>query len=216
MSRQTLTTVVAVVAAFSVGLTWSYFTSKPNGGVAVVDLDEVARKLGRDSEMVQSVKSQGDELNRRLVALQQDAVRQLQEIRAGLGDEPSPEEAQEFLRKQRNAQVNLNQIKQQAEVALGQHRQQLVSKFRQDAKPIAQKIAKEKGFTTVVTRNDSVVFSFDDAVDITSEVIALMSAEAPARPAAKPAPKTEQSPAARPAAQSAQSTQGAATETETR
>lgn len=211
MSRNALTTVVAVVAAFSVGLTWSYFTSKSNGGVAVVDLDEVARKLGREAEMVQSVKNQGEQLNQRLLAIQQSAVKQLQEIRAGLGDEPTPQEAQEYLRKQRNAQVNLNTIKQQAEVALGQHRQQLISQFRQEAKPIAAKIAKEKGFTTVVTRNDSVVFSFDQGVDITDEVVALMSAQVPARPATKPAPKQETAsrpaePAAKPAPQTAQET----------
>lgn len=199
MNRQALTTIVAVVAAFSVGLTWTYFTSQPAGGVAIVDLDKVAHELGRDLEMVESVKTQAGALNQTLANAQKQAVSALQNIRVGLGEEPSEEDAKKFVLAQRQAQLQLNQLKQQAEVRINQHRQQLVSKFRSEAKPIASKIAKERGLTAVVTANDT-VFSFDDTVDITDEVIALMSAEAPAKtvtPASStaPAPKPAAAPA---------------------
>lgn len=194
MNRSAMTTVVAVVAAFSVGLTWSYFTSGSRpGGVAIVDLDEVARRLGTDKEMIESVQNQAGALNQRLVAAQESAVKQLNQVRSNLGEDQqiTNEEAQQFVRLQRSAQLQLNQLQQQARLNLNQHRQQLVGEFRKTAQPIAARVAKEKGFDSVVTRNDSVVFSYDNSVDITEDVIKLMSAEMPARPAPKATPRSE-------------------------
>jgi Skp family chaperone for outer membrane proteins len=213
MNRNVLTTVVAVVAAFGVGLTWSYLTSGTKGGVAIVDLDEVARRLGREAEMSQSIQSAAGALNQRLTAVQKDAEGKLKAIQAELGTDPNPEEAQQFVRQARSAQIQFNQLKQQAQQQLGNHRRQLVSQFRQETQPVAAKVAKQKGFTTVVTRNDAVVFSYYDAVDITDDVIALMSAEAPARPAPKPAPKQQTKPSEKPAEQTAERRSG---ETETK
>lgn len=206
MNRNVLTTVVAVVAAFGVGLTWSYLTSGTKGGVAIVDLDEVARRLGREAEMTQSIQSAAGALNQRLTAVQKDAEGKLKAIQADLGSDPSPEEAQQFVQQARSAQIQFNQLRQRAQQQLGNHRRQLVNQFRQDTQPIAAKVAKQKGFTTVVTRNDAFVFSFDNTVDITDDVIALMSAEAPAKQASKPAPQKPSPPSDKPAAQTAAQT----------
>lgn len=198
MNRSAVTTVVAVVAAFGTGLAWSYFTSTHQGGVAIVDLDEVARRVGREQEMVDSIQTQAGALNQRLTAIQGEAVKQLNAAKANLNEDKqiTNEEAQQFVRLQRSAQVQLNQLQQQARVNLNNHRQQLVSQFRKDAQPIAAKVAKDRGFDSVVTRNDTVVFSFDNTVDITEDVIKLMSAEMPSKPKAKPAPeKSEAKPA---------------------
>lgn len=200
MNRSALTTVVAVVAAFGTGLAWSYFTSNNAGGVAIVDLDEVARRVGRDKEMVTSIQNQAGALTQRLTAAQQSAISQLNQVKAGYNEDEkiTNEEAQQFVRLQKSAQLQLNKLQQQARVNINNHRQQLVSQFRKDAQPIAAKIAKEKGFDSVVTRNDTVVFSYDNTVDITEDVIKQMSAEMPARAAAvKPASATK--PAAKPA-----------------
>lgn len=196
MNRSAITTVVAVVAAFGVGLTWSFFTGSSHGSVAIVDLDEVARRIGRDKEMVESVQTQASALNSQLIKIQNQANQELSKFRAGLNEDQqvTNEEAQQYVRVQRSAQVKLSQIQQQAKVGLNQHRQQLVSQFRKDAQPIAAKIAKERGFDSVITRNDTVVFSFDEAVDITDDVVKLMSAEMPARPAKKTAPKATKPP----------------------
>ncbi len=201
MNRSAITTVVAVVAAFGVGLTWSYFTGSNQGSVAIVDLDEVARRIGRDKEMIESVQTQAGALNTQLVGLQNKAIQQLKAVRDGLNEDEqiTNQEAQQFVRLQRSAQVQLTQLQQRAKVGLNQHRQQLVSQFRKDAQPIAAKIAKERGFDSVITRNDTVVFSFDEAVDITDDVVKLMSAEMPARPAKKTAPKAK-TPVKKPAA----------------
>lgn len=195
MNRSAVTTAVAVVAAFGLGLAWSYFTSSQAGGVAVVDLDEVARRLGRDQEMVESIRTQSGALTQRLAAAQKSANDQLGKLRASLQEDQqiSNEEAQQYVRVQRSAQVQLNQLQQQANLSLNQHRQQLISQFRKDAQPIVKRVAHEKGFDSVVTRNDTVVFSFEDSVDITEDVIKLMSAEMPARSSSTKADTTPQS-----------------------
>ncbi|QDT32331.1 OmpH family outer membrane protein [Thalassoglobus polymorphus] len=195
MNRSSMLTACALVAAFGIGLTWSYFTNQQSGGVAIVDLDEVARRIGRDKEMVDSIQTQAGALNKTLVAAQQSAVNQLNKAKSTANEDEqiTNEEAQQFVRMQRNAQVQLTQLQQKARLNLNQHRQGLVSQFRKDAQPIAAKVAKERGFDSVVTRNDTVVFSYDKTVDITEDVIKQMSAEMPAKPAkastAKAAPK---------------------------
>lgn len=206
MKSSVVTTAAAVVASFAIGLAWSWWMAPRAGGVAVVDLDEVARRLGRDEEMSQSFKGQADVLNQQLLGAQKSAVAQLEEIRKGLGQEPSAEEAKNFIRLQQSAQVQLTQLKQQAEFALNNHRQQLVNRFREDAKPIAAKVAKDRGMTTVVTRNDSVVFHVEEAVDITEDVVKLMSAEMPAKTAARPASQSAAQSTSTPAPASQQAT----------
>ncbi|TWT57002.1 Outer membrane protein (OmpH-like) [Thalassoglobus neptunius] len=194
MNRSAITTAVAIVTAFSVGLTWSYFTNSRTGGVAVVDLDEVAKRLGRDKEMTDSLQAQTGELQEALAKIQSNATQQLEKVRASLGQEVTNEEAQQFVRLRNKAQLTLNELQQQARVRIGQSRQQLISEFRQQTQPVAAKIAKEKGFDTVVTRNDTVVFSYDNSVDITDDVVKLMSAEFPA--SAKPLKPASQKQAA--------------------
>lgn len=192
MTRSALTTSVAIVASFAIGLGWSYFTNTPQSGrVAIVDLDEVAKRLGQDKEMTEELQSEVGKLQTGLAQVQNTAVQKLQQERAKLGETYSNEEAQQFLKTKNAVQLQLNQIQQRAQLQLNQSRQQLISDFRKQTQPVAAKIAKEKGFDTVVTRNDTVVFSFDESVDITEDVIKLMSAEMPARPVkAKPAAST--------------------------
>lgn len=185
MNRNALTSVVAVLAAFGIGLGWSWF-AQPRGGVAVVDLDEVAHRLGRDSEMQQSLQGQADRIQQQLAAIEQNALNQLEEVRKGLGNAPTQEATGKFLQMRSSAQQQLTQLKQKAEQQLGQHRQQIVNTFREEAKPIAAQVAKKQGFTTVVTKNDAIVFLFDSGVDITDEVVQLMSSQR--KQTAAPAP----------------------------
>ncbi len=191
MNRNALTAVVAVVAAFSVGFGWSYYNSThSSGGVAIVDLSEVARRLGRDQEMVESIKGQATNLNQQLVNAEQSAKDQLGAMLKQIGETPTTEDSQKFANAKRSAQIQLVQFRKQAEARVGQHQQQLVAKFRDDAKPFVDKIAKERGITTVVVKNEAVVFSFDETVDITDEVVALMSVGQPVKAATQAIPAT--------------------------
>lgn len=183
MARNAITILAAVLTSCCacLAITWA---TQPRVGVAVVDLDEVSKRLGRQTEMQQSLQERTELTKQKLTAIEQNAVAQLQEARRSLGGSPTAEQAQQFQKMQQSASLQLNQLKQKAEQEVSGHRQQLISQFREQARPIVARVAKEHGFATVITRNDMFLFSYEQAVDITDEVARLMTA---ATPAAAPA-----------------------------
>lgn len=187
MARNAITVCAAVVLSCCACLVVSRVTQPAvSGGVAVVDLDEVSRRLGRYNEMQNSLQTKAEETKQKLTAIEQSAIKQLQEARNSLGATPDAEQAQKFQKLQKTASLQLNQIKQRAELEVSSHRQQLVQEFREQARPIAARIAKEQGFDAVMTRNDSLLFSYENTVDITDEVTKAMAAMAPAAATAQP------------------------------
>ncbi|WP_437203938.1 OmpH family outer membrane protein [Planctomicrobium sp. SH664] len=194
MVRHGVSAAIAIVASLAVCVCWSSFSgSQKHTGVAVVDLDEVARRLGRAEEMTQTFQGSASKLQQQLNQIQIQATEKLKEARSKIGEHPTQEETAQFNRLTQQVNLEFNQLKKQAETQLGKHRQQLENRFRDEARPVASKLAHDKGFGTVVTKNDALIFAFDETVDLTEDVIKLMSAtapakaEAPAAPAAAPA-----------------------------
>jgi Skp family chaperone for outer membrane proteins len=176
--------------------------TRAKAGVAVVDLDKVAQELGRDTQMKGELIGQQNSLAKDLGAIQKNFEGQLAKMKEELGEEPAPEKLQEFSKAKQVAQFMSK---------ITTRRDQLIGEFRTEARPVAEKIAKSVGATAVMTRNDAVIFSYDNTIDITDQVIAEMKAN-PTKPAAKPAaaPKSDSNvrqasatttkPAAKPAA----------------
>ena len=155
------------------------------GRVAVIDLDAVAKKLGHDVRMANSIKQRETSLNRQLADVQQSYQKQLGDKKQELGEEPSQEQTQQLLQLQRQANLQLNQVRRQAQANLNQHRAQLIGQFRDETKTVARDVASEKGLSIIVTKNDTVVFAYEAAVDITDEVASRMLAVKP-KPASQP------------------------------
>lgn len=200
MARNALTIFAAVLTSCCACLAISW-AMQPRTGVAVVDLDEVSRLLGRQSVMQQSLQTKTEEAQQKLTAIEQNAVTQLEEARRALGSTPTKEQAQKFQKLQQSASLQFNQIKQKAEQEVSGHRQQLVAQFREQARPIVSKIAKDRGFSTVMTRNEMFLFSYEQTVDITADVAKAMAA-LPAPQVAAPA-AAARAPSENPAAQAA-------------
>ncbi len=193
MPRTSLTLALCAVIAFGAGAAGSWLT-RTQGGVAVVDLDRVAKELGRDVLMANDLKTNQSSLANQLAAVEKNAVEQLTQIKTELGESPADDQLKDFAKKTQNAQFNFNNLQKQAVAAIGQRRDFLVATFRQEARPVADKIAKANGANAVVTRNDAFLFSFDTTIDITDQVIAEMRSN-PAKPAA-PAASGPTTPAA--------------------
>jgi len=191
VTKNVLTVLAAVITSCCVCLTISWAT-QPRIGVAVIDLDEVSKQLGRQATMQQSLQEKAQVAQKALAAIEQDAVTQLQEARRTLGDSPTKEQAQKFQKMQQSATLQFNQLKQKAEQEVSGHRQQLVSQFREQARPVVARVAKEHGFSTVITRNDMFLFSYEQTVDITSEVVQAMLKDSSSTSTAAPAPKSAQ------------------------
>ncbi len=178
MPRQTLMFALCALIAVGAGAAGSWLT-RAKGGVAVVDLDKVAKELGRVDAMENDLRSAQNTLANQLSNVQKQAIEQLTEMEKGLGEAPDAEELKKFKATAQATQVQFNGLQKQAISKITQRRDLLVFGFRQEARPVVEKIAKSKGAATVITKNEA--FTFDNTVDITDEVIAEMKAN-PAKP----------------------------------
>jgi Skp family chaperone for outer membrane proteins len=163
---------------------------KPVGGVGVVDLDKVAKVIGRDIEMKQKVDEHVETLNSQLSTLQGALRRQYDEKREKFGDEPTDEQLKELEASENLMERQLLEKKRKAEGELSVFRQKLVDRFREQAKPVLREVAAARGLSIVVPKNDGLLLSIDPACEITDEVAAKMNnaanSDRPEAAAAKP------------------------------
>lgn len=161
-------------------------------GVAVVDLDGVARQLGVDIALEKQITDQRFSLDQQLQALQASARQQLQqkaeELKAQRAKDGSPLEPSEFKRQlvevEKNLNVQLAQAQQLARNKLAVYRNGLLQDFRNRVAPVAQKAASQRGLHVVITKNDSVLVAFDQAHDVTEAVAAELNKQQAASPPA--------------------------------
>ena len=142
-----------------------------SGGVAIVDLDVVAQKLGHDVEIRQSVKQKQKSLNEQLTTMQAVFLNQQNQKKTDFGTILTSGE-EEALRKL-NAQLNiqLSRARKNAQLDLKLHRQSLVDAFREKLKPVIREVAAEKGLSIVIPKDKRLLLTVDPKVDITDEVI---------------------------------------------
>jgi Skp family chaperone for outer membrane proteins len=162
------------------------------GAVAVIDLDEIARRLGSDKQIVNSISQRQNSLSQQLVDLAKSYSQQIDEQKKKLAESGGEKGDVTLANWQQQANAKLNQVKQQAEVQLQQHRAQLIAQFREEIKPIARRVAQARGLSVIVTKNDSMLYDFAPATDITDAVVAeLQATRQPAAPAVAQLPATE-------------------------
>lgn len=169
-----------------------------SGGVAVVDLDVVAQRVGQDVEMKQSIEQATASVNEQLKSIRDRLRREYQEEMAKAN--PAPVEGAETPAAPAATPAELAAIKQkydrqfaqldaQAREKLAQHRVGVLERFRGEVRPICEKIAAARGQSIVVTKNDAVVFAFLPQADITDDVVEQLSARV--RPAAHVDPESK-------------------------
>lgn len=168
----------AIVIGFCLGQAgcgW-FSSNRPeiSGGVAVIDLDEIAREVGATDEMSQAIAAHEAALNAQLHTLKANYVEQLQSKKNELGSEPTTEDNQRFAAMSQQASLNLAAAQQQAKGHMTKHRADLVIQFRKRVAPIAQQIAAERGLSLVIPRNEGMILAVDEQIDITDAVAAAL------------------------------------------
>ncbi|HLJ12493.1 MAG TPA: OmpH family outer membrane protein [Planctomycetaceae bacterium] len=161
--------------------------AKAVGGVGVVDLDVVAKRIGRDIEMQKAVQDEMDSLNGKLATLQTSLNRIYEEKRDKLGESPTEEQLKDLQAWQDRTSAQLLESRRKAEVDLSNYRQSLIERFREQAKPVLREVADARGLSIVVPKNNGLLLSIDPAVEITDEVAKRM----PAAPTASASEETE-------------------------
>ena len=142
-----------------------------SGGVAIVDLDVVAQKLGHDVEIRHSVKQKQKLLNEQLTTMQAVFLNQQDQKKTDFGAILTSGE-EKTLRKL-NAQLNiqLSRARKNAQLDLERHRQSLVDSFREKLKPVIREVAAKKGLSIVIPKDKRLLLTANPDVDITDEVI---------------------------------------------
>jgi len=162
----------------------------PGSAVAVIDLDEVAKRLGRDKSMENALTTRQEELNQNLVTMQEGLREQLTKRQEELGEAASEEDQQKLMQLQQEAGNRVSAAIEDAQVKLQEERKKMVAQFREEVQPHVRKAASDMGADLVVTRNDNVIFHHTPEINITDAVVSSMIKERPdgGEANAKPAP----------------------------
>lgn len=181
MVRNPAVWIGSCVVACALGAAGVWWSTPEAGGVAVVDLEEIARQLGQDEEMIRKIEAQKGSLTQQLQAAQQQVRQELAQLRAGLGANPTQEEARNYQAAELKYQQELAKLQNRANALLNEQGKQVLREFRDATRPVAVEVARERGLKTVIAKDNGIVFAFDAEVDITADVIARMKAAAPAK-----------------------------------
>ena len=156
---------------------------------AVVDLVAVAKATGRDTVIQQQIEVATRGLNEQLVEAAKKMQEQLDAEKAKHGEKPTEEQTKSLAALTAAAHEKLQNNKMLAKLRQDEVRAQMIIAFRDEVRPIAAKIAMERGASIVITTSGQVVW-FDVSIDITDELIAALRAR-DSEPKAAPA-KTEE------------------------
>jgi Skp family chaperone for outer membrane proteins len=177
--------IIAPLALTFAGCGWQSNSPSADtpGAVAIIDLDEIARRLGSDRQISSLIAQRQNALTKQLVELAKKYNAQIDEQKAKLaateGQQPESFDVTVASWHQQ-ASASLTQVKQRAEADLTSTRLQLVNQFRDRIKPAARRVAQDRGLSVIVTKNDSFVFDFVSTADITDAVVDELLAAAPA------------------------------------
>lgn len=152
-------------------------TSAPSvlAGVAVIDLDEVARQLGSDKQIVSAIKKREAALNNQLSQMAKQYTAEFEKQKETLDATPQEQEpAVQLATFQQQVNQNFSNARAQAQQDLSVHRSKLIQQFREAVRPTAQKVAAKRGLQVILTQQESLIYDVSEECDITNEVIGLL------------------------------------------
>ena len=162
------------------------------GGVAVLDIDAVARELGVEASVKAALQAMGTNLNMELNKTKASFEAQLRNEQTQAGDNPDEKTKVKMIQLKNQLNTEFARLKQQAQRTLAQERVTRITQFREKLKPIAMAAAKAKGLSIVLMKVTPPVYGYTADVDITKDTIARavkagLKEKTPAKPAAAPA-----------------------------
>lgn len=138
--------------------------------LVVVDLNAVAKALGRDEVMKQEVGAAEKQLRDQLQEIADDLKQQVRVEQQKLNTESQQEEIQRVEQLALQAQQAFKAQQIAAQQKASQYREQLLQAFRSEVKAVAEPIARQRGARLVKFVGADVLW-FDPGIDITGDVI---------------------------------------------
>lgn len=141
---------------------------------AILDLDEIARRLKRDEALRQALQLRESQLSGNLTQVRDQYLGQARSMQKQMGEKPTADDEKKLADTVNQMNAKLTDLKQQAAAALSQEQAALIQKFRNEVRPFAVAVARERGFATILIKNESLVFAYDPYSDITEEIVRRM------------------------------------------
>lgn len=137
------------------------------GGVAILDIDAVAQKLGIEDQVRVELTSLQKRLAQDLQKTKAQLETEMKGVQQAAGENPSETQLREIRATNQQLNSEFARLKTQAEQSLMQERVRLINEFRIKLEPIAKKVAKDRGLDVVIMKVTPPVFTFSSEVDIT-------------------------------------------------
>ncbi|MCE9590797.1 MAG: OmpH family outer membrane protein [Planctomycetes bacterium] len=148
--------------------------SGPTGSVAILDLDRVAKELGRDVAIMQTLQQEEKSLNTQLDTLKNNYIKVIEEEVAKVTKEtktPSDEQKTKLDQTRQFVASEFEKKVNEAKSHMQSRRSELIIQFRTEVRPIALRIAESRGMTVVITLPNDWVLEHSNSSDITADVI---------------------------------------------
>lgn len=156
-----------------------------SSSVAILDIARVAKETGHSDKINQELQQVSEQLKKDLLDIQNKLQAELKTSQEKMGSTPTEQQRQEFGQMITDAQNRLKNAQNQAALTMQQKKNDAVKKLRDDIRSIAADIAKARGMQIVLLKNDNVILTYGEEIDITNEVIAKINKANPVKPAAK-------------------------------
>lgn len=140
------------------------------GSVAVLDIDKVAKELRIDQTVQSELKAIEANLNAQLNQVRANLQAQMTQLETKASQQQTPEAQAQLVNANRKLNADFSSVRAEAQNRLNAARLQRVNDFREKLRPIAKEAAKERGLDVVLTIVPE-VYSYDESVDITADVI---------------------------------------------
>lgn len=141
----------------------------------VIDLDAVAKATGQSDLMQKELEFANLKLTEQLKLVASELEVEISDKKEKLGKSPSETELKEFQEFTLQAQKQLTNTKNIAVQQSTNFRSDLILRFRNTVREIAEDIALKSGSKLILVSNYETIW-FDPSSDITDEVIAIMRA----------------------------------------
>jgi len=162
--------------------------NRPEGAATsavLVDLDAVARAMGRDRAIDKKVEQATQALNTRLLEAAATMEKELKKQQADLGTNATAEQRAKVRQTAQKIQENIQNNKEIAGQARQRFQLEEIQHFRNEVKAVAAPIA-EKHHASMILLAGSDVLWFKPSADITATVIEEMRSKAGATPTNQP------------------------------
>ena len=195
--REPLIAAVIVVLGTLVGCEGGHSAadSSTTGTVGILDLDAIAKQLGSDKAIADSIARQTSSLNQELHQLAKSYHAQISEQRQAIAQHPDEDRKVNLAAYEEQAHAGLSKARKRVQTDIARYRAQLIQGFRDEIRPTVRRIANQRGLSIVVTKNDSVIYDYGAAVDLTESVLQALMANSSQRQnqsATRPNPATTQ------------------------